>query len=284
MKYSFFALLTLFVVFSFSACNLEKEIEIDLPDYKAQAVVECYLEPGKPPVMLLTQSSDFFAPFDTSLADFVNRIVLQGATAVVRYNGITDTLINEFYLDAPSGRFYNYVGSQDIPATPETRFDLEIKLADGNTITSSCVMVRRTPIDSVVIEWDPNRDTLARALTYITDDKNKVEYWRRILNYGSLNDSLPEQDFLVRDNFNANTKIAFGDSYILKEGDTVFNTIHSVTEDYLNYLESVQLAVAGSLNPFASPSPIKSNVQGTSNPMGIFSPLVYDRVRTIVMK
>lgn len=267
-----------------SACNLEKEVEIDLPDYTVQPVVECYLEPGKPPVLLLTKSADFFAPFDTSLGQFVQNILLEGATAVVKYGSITDTLRNDIYIDTESTRFYNYVGSELIPYAPGTQFDLSITLPDGNTIASSCVMPVRTLIDSLVVEWSPTRDTLARILTYITDDPNTTNYWRRILNYGSLTDSLPDQDFLVRDNINTTSKIAFGTGYELKEGDTVYNSIFSITEAYLNYVESVQLAVFGNQNPFASPSPIKSNVTGTSNPLGIFTPLIYDRKITVVRK
>ncbi len=277
------AISTIFITF-LSACNLEKEVEIDLPDYRSQPVVECYIEPGKPPVLLLTKSADFFAPFDTSLGQFVQNILLEGATALVKYGSVTDTLRNDIYIDTESARFYNYVGSELIPYAPGTQFDLSIILPDGNTIASSFVMPVRTPIDSLVVEWNPVRDTLARILTYITDDPNVTNYWRRILNYGSLLDSLPDQDFLVRDNLNTTNKIAFGTGYELKEGDTVYNSIYSITEAYLNYIESVQLAVLGNQNPFASPSPIKSNVTGTSDPLGIFAPLVYDRKLTIVRK
>jgi hypothetical protein len=268
----------------FSACNLEKEVEIDLPDYASQPVVECYLEPGKPPDMLLTKSSDFFAPFDTSLGQFVQNILLENAKAVVRYGNVIDTLRNNIYFDPVSTRFFNYVGSEEIPYTPGTQFQLSIILPDGKTIESVCIMPVRTPIDSVVVEWSPTRDTLARMLTYITDDPNTTNYWRRILNYGSLTDSFPQQDFLVRDNLNTTNKIAFGSGYELKEGDTVYNSIYSITEEYLNYVESVQLAVFGNQNPFASPSPIKSNVTGTGNPLGIFTPLVYAREMTVIRK
>jgi hypothetical protein len=268
----------------FSACNLEKEVLIDLPDYAVQPVVECYLEPGQPPVMLLSKSSDFFAPFDTSIIQYAQNIVYQGATVVVRYDGNVDTLDNRIYFDFASGHLYNYVGRSAIPYAPNMRFELAITLPDGNTITSECVMPSRTEIDSVVVEWSPTRDSLARILTYITDDKTQTNYWRRVLNFGSLADSLADQDFLVRDNLNTTDKIAFGTAYETKEGDTVYNTIHSVTEDYLNFVESVQIAVVANINPFASPSTIKSNVRGTNNPLGIFTPLVYDRDTTVVRK
>jgi hypothetical protein len=267
----------------FTACNLENEVEIDLPDYAAQPVVECYLEPGKEPYMLLTQSADFFAPFDTSLNQFVQNIVLQNAVATVTYRGIVDTLKNNFYIDNESGKFYNYVGDIIIGYEPGTEYVLNIALPDGNTIMSKTIMPKVTVIDSVVIEWNQS-DTMARALTYITDDLNATNYWRRVLNYGSLTDSIPNQDFLVRDNLNTTSKVAFGTGYDLEDGDTIYNTIFSITEAHLNYLESVLLAISGNQNPFASPSPIKSNVTGTSNPLGIFTPLVYDRVMTVVQK
>lgn len=279
-KIALFALVAL----SFTACNLEKEVEIDLPDYTPQPVVECYMEPGKPPVMLLTMSSDFFAPFDTNLVEWLGRIVIDNAVAVVRHNGQTDTLDNEIYFDFGYNRFYNYVGRNAVAYAPGQRYDLDITLPDGNTITSSFVMPVRTPIDSVVVEFDPVRDSLARMLTYITDDPNQTQYYRRVLNYSSLTDSAAVQDFLVRDNLNTTNLIAFGTGYELKVGDTVYNTIYSVTEDHLNYVESVQLAVFGNQNPFASPSTIVSNVRGTNNPLGIFAPMVFDRDTTVVKK
>jgi hypothetical protein len=97
-------------------------------------------------------------------------------------------------------------------------------------------------------------------------------------------DSVPDQDFIVTDRFSQTALIAFGTGYELKEGDTVFNTIFHITRDYYDFKESVDLAVIGNINPFAQPSPIKSNVHGSAKPVGIFAPLVYDRDTTIVRK
>ena len=80
------------------------------------------------------------------------------------------------------------------------------------------------------------------------------------------------------------TKLAFGTGYELSVGDTVYNTVCHITKDYYDYYESVQLAIFGNLNPFAQPSPIKSNVRGSANPLGIFTCLVYDRDTTVVRK
>lgn len=267
-----------------SACNLTKEVEIDLPDYDSQPVVECYIEPGKVPIMFLSKSANFFAPFDTSFSQFLQNIVLQGATAVIEHNGNVDTLYNIPTFDAENQRFYNYTGSQIIPYAPGDVFNLSITLPDGKIITASTKMMSLVPVDSLVVEWNPTptTDTLARLLTYVTDDTTTDDFYRRMFNVGTL-DSI-EQDFSLTDRFSATPKIVFGSGYDFEEGDTLLSAFFHITEPYYDYLESVQNAFRANLNPFAQPSAIKSNVSGNANALGIFAALVYDRDTIIVQK
>lgn len=268
-----------------TACNLTNDVTIDLPEYDRQPVVECYLEPGKPFRLLLSQSYAFFDPFGLD-SSFLQKTLLDGAVVTISYNGQTDTLRNQLSLDPSPIKIFNYVGTNIVPATPGVVYQLNIVLPNnGGDITASTTMLPRVPIDSCVVDFstDPKYDTLARILTYITDDQSQPNFYRRLLNYASL-DSVPEQDFLVTDRFSQTALIAFGTGYDLTEGDTVFNTILHITQDYYDYTESVQLAVVGNLNPFAQPSPIKSNVSGSGNPLGIFTCLVYDRDTTIVKR
>jgi len=262
------------------SCNLTKDVEIELPDYDRQPVVECYLEPGKPFRLLLTRSYAFFDTLGLS-SNFLQNALLDGALATISYNGQTDTLKNQLSIVFGPLKVYNYVGQKLVPGTPGTEFSLNIRLADGSEITGTTKMLPKVPIDSVVVEFNPDIDSLARMLTYIKDDLSQDNFYRRMLNYGSL-DSIPDQDFILTDRFSQTELIAFGTGYELKEGDTVFNTIFHLTRDYYDFKESVDLAVSGLLNPFGQPSPIKSNVRGSANPTGIFAPLVYDRDTTIV--
>jgi hypothetical protein len=271
------ALLALF------ACNLTKDVEIDLPDYATQPVVECYLEPGKPFRMLLTKSYSFFDPFGLD-SNFIDNTLLQGATVTIRYEGRTDTLRNIFAVDGMPLKLYNYVGTNLVPATVGLQYELDIQLPNnGGTITGQATMLNRVPIDSVVVEFSPEVDTLARALTYITDDLGQKNYYRRLLNYATL-DSLPQQDFLVDDRISTNALIAFGTGYELRAGDTIFNAVFHISKEYYDYLESYQLAIIGNVNPFAQPSAIKSNVRGSAKPLGIFTCLVFDRDTSIVRR
>jgi hypothetical protein len=266
-----------------SACNLTKDVEIDLPEYDPQPVVECYLEPGKPFRMLLTRSYGFFDPLGLD-SSFLDKTLWQGATVTVAYNGQVDTLYNTTSFEFSPVKVFNYTGKNIVPATPNTEFVLNITLPNGGgNISGRTTMLQRVPIDSVVVEFGGKGDSLARILTYVTDDLGTVDYYRRMLHYGSL-DSLAEQDFLVSDRISTNEKIAFGTGYDLAVGDTVFNTIFHITKDYYDYAESVQLAIIGNANPFAQPSAIHSNVSGSANPLGVFTCLVYDRDTTIVKR
>jgi hypothetical protein len=264
------------------ACNLTKDVEIDLPDYDRQPVVECYLEPGKPFRLLMTRSYAFFDKLGLD-STFLENTLLDSALVTIRYNGQTDTLKNQLIADFNPIKIFNYSSQNLVPFSPGMEFVLHIRLADGGEIAGTTQMINRVPIDSVVVEFNPDIDSLGRMLTYITDDQNTENFYRRLLNYHSL-DSVPDQDFLVTDRFSQTAQIAFGTGYELAVGDTVFNTIFHVTPAYYDFLESIQLAVSGNLNPFAQPSPIKSNVSGSANPIGIFAPLVYDRKMTIVTK
>ena len=265
----------------FSACNLTKDVEIDLPEYDRQPVVECYLEPGKPFRLLLTQSYGFFDAFGLD-STFLQKTLLQGAVVTISYQGQTDTLSNNVSAELEPLKFFNYTGKNTVPATPGIEYVLNVSLPDSRGgITGRTTMLPPVPIDSVVVQFSPDRDTLARILTYITDDLSKPNFYRRILNYASL-DSFPQQDFVFSDRTSTTSKIAFGTGYDLVRGDTAFNAVYHISREYYDYVESVQLAAAGNVNPFAQPSAIRSNVSGTANPLGIFTCLVYDRKRTIV--
>jgi Domain of unknown function (DUF4249) len=278
MRYFAFFASLIFLV----SCNLEKEIEIDLPEYERQPVVECYLEPGKPFRLLLTQSYSFFDPFGLD-SSFLQKTLLQDAKVNIRYDGKTVSLPNTLSLENDPFKIFNYTAREIVPDKPGTEYTLDITLPNGKNISGRAVMLPKVPIDSVVIEFSKDRDTLARALTYFTDDQGIANYYRRLLNYKSL-DSVPEQDFIVNDQILKTAKSAFGTGYELKQKDTIFNTLFHITKDYYDYIESYQLAVIGNLNPFAQPAAIKSNVSGTGNPIGIFTCLVYDRKLTVVKK
>jgi hypothetical protein len=276
----------LLFAFSFSACgNLEKEIDLDLPEYQPQYVVECYLEPGQPFTLLLTRSSAYFDPFPTDPLEYVENILVDSAEVVITHNGSEYKLDNTPFLNPFTFKVANYYNAQLVPTDFDNDFSLKITLPNGQTITSSTRLLPVVPIDSVVVEFDDERDTLARCLTYITDDPNTVDFYRRMIHQNSLLDSIPDQDFTTNDDYVDDKVIVFGTGYDFKEGDTIYNTMYHIERSYYDFWNSTFNAINSNGNPFGQPSSIISNVVGSDGrAIGIFTGLSYDRVMTIVEK
>lgn len=261
------------------SCNLEKEIEIELPDYDSKTVVECYLEPGKPYQLLLTRSSSYFSPFDTTTSSLLQNLLVNGAKVSITHAGTRHDLGNRLVIDQSSQKLYNYFSEQLVPKDYTEEFELFIELQDGSTITGTTKILPVVPLDSIKIEFRES-DTLARVLTYFTDIPDENNYYRRMLHKSSL-DSAAFQDFTLDDRVVENT-VVFGTGYEFEEGDTLFNTLFHIDRTYFDFLESVNNAVLSNGNPFGQPSPINSRLEGTARSLGIFTGLSYTREMTIV--
>lgn len=274
------------MIFSIFGCDLEKEIEIELPDYEARPAVECYLEAGQTFTLLLSKSAAYFDPFPSfNSKDFLDAVLENDAEVSITLNDTVYKLDNTLVINPFTGKVFNYVARNVVPQDYEHDFELKIVTKDGRTIEATTRMLPPVPIDSIVIEFPENKerpgDTLARVLTYVTDPPGQVNFFRRVLNEARL-DSIPEQDFIADDKLIDNNILAFGTGYDFAKGDTIFNTIYHIDKAYFDYLESVFRARASNGNPFAQPSPIISNVSGTANAIGIFTFLSYDRKVTII--
>jgi hypothetical protein len=276
----FFQAIFFFTITILTSCNLTKDVDIELPAYESQPVVECYLEPGKPFRMLLTKSSYFFDQFNLD-SNFLQNTLLDSATASISNGTETFILRNDLIANFSPLKIFNYSSNEIVPNTPGVTYTLSITLKDGRSITGKTTMLTFVAIDSVVVQKNPTIDTISRILTYVTDDQTQTNYYRRMLNYGSL-DSFPSQDFTLNDRLSQTKTLAFGTGYDFVKGDSIFNTIFHIEKAYYDYKESIQNAIGGSLNPFAQPSQIISNVSGSANPLGIFTCLIYDRKLTVV--
>jgi Domain of unknown function (DUF4249) len=247
-------------------------------------VVECYLEPGQPFTLLLTRSSAYFEPFPTDPLEYVENILVDSAEVTITHNGVDYKLDNTPFINPFTLKVFNYVNTALVPAEYGNDFSLKITTPDGKTITAITRLLPVVPIDSIVVEFDDEQDTLARCLTYITDDPNTVDFYRRMLHHNSLTDSIPDQDFTTNDDYVDDKVIVFGTGYDFKEGDTIYNTMFHIERAYFDFWESTFNAISSNGNPFGQPSGIISNVQSDARAIGIFTGLSYDRVTTVVTK
>lgn len=268
------------VMIALGSCNLEKEIDLNLPLYDGQLVVECYLEPGKPFNLLLTQSSGFFEPFSLETEQFLSDLLVNDAQVQIEHGGETYDLEQGLFFDFETRKISNYRNAELVPANYDQDFNLLITTADGKKITARTRLLPAVPIDSVEIRWS-DTDTLALALTYLTDDMSEKNYYRRMIHKSSL-DSTALQDFVASDEIVENGVLLFGTGFEFAEGDTIINTIIHIDRAYYEFYQSVQNAIIAGISPFGTPGKLITNLEGDAGAVGIFTGLSYDRVVTVV--
>jgi len=169
------ALLTLVVVLN--GCNLEKEIDVPLPDYEEKLVVECYLEEGKPYRMALTESVSYFEGPRLPVVNDAEVTINHGASRI-RLNYAVD-------VDTVYRKAYNYMSNSQASASKGEMYKLEVKDPKGRTVTASARFLPKVAIESV--EWRFNKDDFAFLLVKFEDDPSLTNYYRFQIHKDSLN-------------------------------------------------------------------------------------------------
>ncbi len=239
-----------------AGCDLEKTIEIALPEYKSELSMECYIEPNKPFRMTLTESVSYF--------DSARLPVINGALVVISYNGISDTLRNGRL--RYSNRFLNYFSQKTAPSTVGTVFNLYVKEPNGREARATATMLPIVPIDSLRIIWNKS-DTLASIITTLVDEPNRANFYRIFLHRGSTR-TRPESRTWFTDRTATNNRVTIGSGFEFKRADTVIATLLHLSKEYYDFIQSSDNAEDANGSPFEQPSAIISNIKGG---IGIFT-------------
>lgn len=263
-----------------TACNLEQEVDLKLPAYEPQIVVECYLRPGQPFILSLLRSVSYFAPVQVNY--------VKNAEVTITHNGKTERLQligiplsfagTEFALQSPilGDSLFFYASTELVPAEYDTEFLLEVTGANGEKLSAVTRILRPVPIDT--LEYKFNDDSLAFLLTKFQDNPDEKNWYRRVLHKSSINNDA-EQDFTINDDISNGQQITFGTAYEYEEGDTLIATLYHITEDYYRFRETIEAAFTANLSPFGQPAGIASNIQGG---IGIFTGLSFDRREVVI--
>ena len=189
------------------SCDLNQEIEIELPEYTPQITVECYVQNGKPFNLLLTKSVGYFDPLVLDPQEYLEQILVNDAQISIVAENETYELVNGAFLDPTSFTINNYASLEPVSFDPGTNLALEVKLADGTVLSANTSIVEPLEIDSISIEFNEVQTDMARCLIFGDDNDPEVNYVRRMLHDGSL-DSLVI-DFVATDEFTEGDRFVF---------------------------------------------------------------------------
>lgn len=255
----------------FAACNLQNEVDLELPEFEPQVVVECYLEPGKPYRVNVSSSVSYFAP----TGELLNSIVTN-ATVIITHQGVADTLLPGIYMDGSN--LYVYGSSKIVPADYENEFFLEVIDSAGNRVTGRTKIMPPVELDSIQIQ-PLLSDSSVSILSFFPDDPTEANFYRSMqFRTEAITDSL-KIDFIFDDEIVNGTQVVVGGPPFFVEGDTLVAQLLEIDEAYYKFVESREALEASNGNPFGTPGVIVSNLEGG---IGIFTGFTATRETFII--
>ncbi|MBD1397050.1 DUF4249 domain-containing protein [Pontibacter sp. JH31] len=266
IKHTLYTLIPLLLLLL--ACDMEQEVEINLPPHQSQLVVECYLEPGKPLRAVVLESVSYFS--NPQLP------IVPDAEVFLTHKGRTVKLAFSPFQDRVSGKYFTHRNNKPLDLKAGDVVTIEVKDKKDRRVTGSTTILKRVPIEAV--EWKFNEKGKAYLLTSFQDDPDAENYYRYMTHRDSLSRGT-SRDFVSSDQLTNGKRISYGSAYDFEKGDTLIVSLYHIEKDYYNFLNSISDAKNANGNPFAQPSRIVSSVQGG---IGIFTNLAYERKTVII--
>ena len=295
MKHTFYIALTLLI---FTSCT--KEVEIDIPGYAEELVIDGVIETNAPPFVMISKTKDIYAP--TDIDAFLNGFV-SGATVTVS-DGTNTVVLDEWCSDnLPPGagpiaaqmfgisesELANYHICAYLTLDPSMSgqvgktYLLTVEL-DGNTYEASTAIVQPTYFDSVWWKPEPSTPNHGFSWVYLTDPPTKGDAYKwevKRINIGMDGEPI-DQNFKVpfspvfNDQFFNGLAFEFAyenpfafetetpEEYLglYPLGDTVVIKFSKIDAQVYEYLEKKYLQIQTAGNPFSTPTNIPNNISG----------------------
>ncbi|MGV3503908.1 MAG: DUF4249 domain-containing protein [Adhaeribacter sp.] len=246
-----------------AACGQEKDIALDLGLHSPQLVVECYLEPGRPYRLTLTESTAYFdAPEPPQVPEALVVISHQGRRDTLRYLPTVDTI---------QKKLYTHFSPTLVSGKPGAVYTLEISDKQGRKITGSTTLMAPVPIDSLIYRFNDRQKAYIEAR--FQDPGATADHYFFSVHLDSTNRKA-EVNYQVPDQLNNGKPFALGTGFDFEPYDSVIVSLFHLEEPYYEFLNSTEEARNANSNPFAQPSRLRSTVQGG---LGVFTNLAVVR-------
>ncbi len=289
-----------FLLLAFSISSCTKEVVIDIPGYEEQIVIDGRIEQNAPPFVLLSKSSDIYAPtdLDAYLSTFVKGAVVtvsNGTTTVqldeVCSNNLppaTLELLEDFFgiaaEDLANVNFCAYTTTNtaiwgEIGKTYTLKVEIEDQVFDATT-----ELVPVVDLNELFWKGDNGLTEYGFGWANLTDPPVEfngyfMEVKRINIVNGEEKDDLYEPIFNPANNdeffdgttfdFGYTNPQSFSDETVPQEyrgyykiGDTVAVRFSSLDRNAHRFLYDKYIQLANGGNPFAVPTNVKTNIKG----------------------
>jgi Domain of unknown function (DUF4249) len=267
-KIIYLYVLLLGIVTLFASC--EKDITVDLPQPEEKIAVEGYITPGSPAYVFISKTAAFFAPLDSAA---LLQYSVKNAIVTISDGVTTDTLI------APSPDVgYLYISPNIVGQIGKTYF-LKIE-TEGKVLTSVTSIASPIPLDSVWFKPQSPTDSLGWVWARLSDPAvlgNCYRWFAKrigkdadfIAPIGSVNEDKFFNgltfDFAYNRGDVPYTEVEDEDKDevgFFKRGDIIVVKFATTSQASFDFWRTAETQSSTNGSPFASPSPLKSNING----------------------
>lgn len=268
-----------------------KEVEIDIPGYEEQLVVDGRIETNMPPIILLTKSQQVYAP--TDLDAFLNSFI-SGATITLS-DGTNSTTLTEIcsnnlppgteelaasMLGIPADQLANYSICAYTTLDPAFLgqvgkvYTLTVSY-EGQTYTAQTSIVQPTALDNLFWQPEPGLTDHGFSWATLSDPPGQFDayFWevKRLNGDSSDANFIPVYSPATDDEFFDGLTFDFWyenpygrdmeDSvrWMYRKGDTVVIKVSKIDDVSFDFFEKKYLQIQTAGNPFATPTSIPSN-------------------------
>lgn len=254
-------------VFFLASC--EQEINVELPEYTSKLVVEGWIEQGKYPTVILTESAAYFDPVDSAA---MRKSIITTAKVSVS-DGEEEEILTLKKKDAffPS---YIYEGNLLKGEVGKTYF-LKIE-SRGKTYTAETNIPEQAVLDSLWFEKLPASDTLGQVWARYSDPAEESNHYRIFTQrLGKDKSFIPVYLSAISDEIFNGERVDFAllrgaeslsevtDDLYFNTGDTVMVKFCTMDMEHFQYWKSLERELYASKNPLsASGNKVLSNIRG----------------------
>lgn len=279
-----------------SSCS--KEVQIDLPGYQEQIVIDGSIELGQPAIVLLSKSADIYSP--TNLEAYLGNFI-SGAHVVVSDGNTLDTLIEICTDNLPPGTEEIAAAFFGIPIEQLTSLNLcgyfssnmigvegrsyELTVNVNNDVFTATTQIGEpTALDSLYWKPEGNLENHGFSWAKLSDPPGVYDAYlwevqklniqgngtQDPLSYKTFNPYFDDAFFDgLSFEFAYENPISFQDSSVEDQfrgyyeiGDTILVKLSKLGRDEYNFFEKKYNQIYTAGNPFATPTNIPSNIEG----------------------
>lgn len=256
-----YRLLLLLMFVLLAACDMQQNVDIQLPPHEETFVIECFLEPGQEHQALMTRSVNFF---DGKWLEGVD-----SAEVIISSGDEDKKLINLNKTDTLYYKVFNYYHPDEVEYEEGKEYQITVKYKDEVMASGKTRFLPKVAIENVYFRQ--NADSLLAAYVEIEDNPNEENYYRVILGGGlnkGGNNYGTNYDGIWDDSRAENGKLTINTGHILPPGWQVAVKVYHIDKQFYEFLKSMKQAREANYNPFMQPATIKSTLDGA---VGVFA-------------